>query len=125
MFLLVSDRHIGVLLRNTNKAFPYTKLSKIVWHVSPNNSVTMNHKELRLAEYLIFLPSFIERCETFLFLARQSKRSIKVMSLGFAFALKLYLNINSFMMTLDQDRKVVEKHCSYRTSQGSLVQIDA
>ena len=29
------------------------------------------------------------------------------------------------MMTLDQDRKVVEEHCTYRTSQGSLVQIDA
>ena len=54
MFLLISGGHIGAPKRCTNMA-SHTKIYKGAWNVSPNNSVTTGHKDLRLGQIVYML----------------------------------------------------------------------
>ena len=50
MFLLISGGHIGAPIWRL-----HTKLYKGAWNVSPNNSETMGHKDLRLGQIVYIL----------------------------------------------------------------------
>ena len=54
MFLLISGGHIGAPKRCTNMA-SHTKIYKGAWNVSPNNSETTGHKDLRLGQIVYML----------------------------------------------------------------------
>ena len=52
MFLLISGGRIGGPKRSTNMA---TKLYKVAWNVSANNSQTVGHKDPRLGQIVYII----------------------------------------------------------------------